>query len=189
MTTTLHIKNMVCPRCILVVENELKALGVDIKDVKLGYAQVVLPQGITLPIVDDKLKEFGFELIFEADSILAEEVKTAVLAYLKHIEQEGKEAKKLSDFISSKIGKNYNYISKIFSKQTGHTLEKYYILLRVEKVKELLDYAQLNVSEIALQLGYSSVHYLSNQFRRITGLSISDYKKRIRIDRGFLDDL
>nr|WKN35894.1 helix-turn-helix domain-containing protein [Tunicatimonas sp. TK19036] len=189
MTTTLHIKNMVCPRCIMVVENELKALGAEVQAVKLGYAEVTLPEAITLHIVDNKLKEFGFELLYDADSILAEEAKTAVLAYLKHLEQEGKNAKKLSDFVSSEIGKNYNYLSKIFSKQTGHTLEKYYILLRVEKVKELLDYDQLNVSEIALQLGYSSVHYLSNQFKRITGLSISDYKKRLRINRGFLDDL
>ncbi len=189
MTTTLHIKNMVCPRCILVVENELKAMGAEVQGVKLGYAKVKLPASLTLEEIDTQIKEFGFELIYEPENIMTEQIKIAVLEYMKHVQLKGKEAKKLSNFISSKIGKNYNYISKIFSKQTGHTLEKYYILLRVEKVKELLDYDQINVSEIALQLGYSSVHYLSNQFKNVTGFSISDYKKKSGTDRTFLDGL
>lgn len=189
MTTTLHIKNMVCPRCIMVVGNELKAMGVEVQGVKLGYAKVKLPASLTLEEIDTQIKEFGFELIYEPENIMTEQIKIAVLEYMKHVQSKGKEAKKLSEYISLKIGKNYNYLSKIFSKQTGDTLEKYYIHLRVEKVKELLDYDELNVSEIAMTLGYSSVHYLSNQFKKITGFSVSDYKKRMRADRSFLDDL
>ena len=180
---------MVCPRCIMVVENELNKLGAKVESVKLGYAQVKLPVSLTLEEIDIQMKKFGFELIHDPESILTEQTKVVVLDYLKHVESKGKEAKKLSEYISLKIGKNYNYLSKVFSSKTGNTLEKYYICLRVEKVKELLDYNELNVSEIAMALGYSSVHYLSNQFKKITGFSVSDYKKRMRTDRGFLDDL
>ena len=180
---------MVCPRCVMVVGNELKVLGAEVESVKLGYAQVTLPATLTLEEIDTRMKKFGFELIYESENILTEQTKIAVLDYLKHVQSKGKKAKKLSAYISLKIGKNYNYLSKVFSKQTGDTLEKYYIHLRVEKVKELLDYDELNVSEIAITLGYSSVHYLSNQFKKVTGFSVSDYKKRMRTDRVFLDDL
>ncbi|BDD13449.1 hypothetical protein MATR_02740 [Marivirga tractuosa] len=180
---------MVCPRCIMVVENELKTLGAKVRDVKLGYADVIIPATLTLEQIDLQMKKFGFELIHDPEGILTEQIKIVILDYLKHVHSKGKGAKKLSEYISLQIGRNYNYLSKVFSKQTGDTLEKYYINLRVEKVKELLDYNELNVSEIAVNLGYSSVHYLSNQFKNVTGFSISDYKKKSGTDRTFLDGL
>ena len=96
----------------------------------------------------------------------------------------------LSKFISKSIGRDYSSLSKLFSKEVGQTLEHYYILLRIERVKELLDYDELNVSEIARKLGYSSVHYLSAQFRKITGVSVTTYRKNTdTIGRNYLNEL
>ncbi|WKN45391.1 helix-turn-helix domain-containing protein [Tunicatimonas pelagia] len=173
----------------MVVESELKALGAEVQAVELGYAQVQLPATLTLKEIDAQLKKCGLELIYEPESLLIEQTKIAVLDYLNHVQAKGNNAKKLSEYIALKVGKNYGYLSKIFSKYTTDTLESYYIHLRVEKVKELLDYDQLNASEIAMTLGYSSVHYLSNQFKRITGFSVSEYKRRVKIDRESLDSL
>ncbi|AEL28281.1 MULTISPECIES: AraC family transcriptional regulator [Cyclobacterium] len=178
MITKLHIKNMVSPSCILVVENELKVCGVDIQSVRLGCAEVIISATISLEEIDLRIKKFGFELIYDKKTILIEQIKIAVLDYLKFVQKKPKNNIKLSAYISSRIDKNYNYLSKVFSKETGETLEKYYIHIRIEKVKEFLEYGQLNVSEIAIKLGYSSVHYLSNQFKKVTGFSISAYKKR-----------
>jgi len=173
----------------MVVENELEVMGAKVQEVELGYAQVTLPAKLTLEEVDAQLRRCGLELIYEPENVLIEQTKIAILDYLNHVKAKGKNAKKLSEYISLKVGKNYGYLSKMFSRHTNDTLESYYIHLRVEKVKEFLDYDQLNASEIAMTLGYSSVHYLSNQFKRVTGFSVSEYKRRVKIDRASLDNL
>lgn len=190
---TLHIKNMVCPRCILVIEREFKSLGADTIDIQLGYVTAILPEAFSLESLDKKLKEFGFELLRNREMIHVEQTKVAVQEYLLALEGK-KTDKPLSEYIGRKVGKNYNYISKLFSSQEGKTIEKYFIHLRIEKVKELVDYNELSLSQIAIKLGYSSVHYLSNQFKKITGISVSEYKKNSggnenRLDRRYLDDI
>lgn len=168
---------MVSPSCILVVKNELEVFDIDIHSVRLGCAEVIISATVSLEEIDLRIKKFGFELIYDKKTILIEQIKIAVLDYLKLVQKKPKNNIKLSAYISSRIGKNYNYLSKVFTKEIGYTLEKYYIHIRIEKVKEFLEYGQLNVSEIAIKLGYSSVHYLSNQFKKVTGFSISAYKK------------
>jgi AraC-like DNA-binding protein len=173
----------------MVVENELNSLGTVVQEVKLGYADVILPSTLTLEEIDFQIKKFGFELIYDVNIILIEQTKIVILDYLKLVQLNRNNALKLSTYISLRIGKNYNSISKIFSRQTGNTLEKYYIHIRIEKENELMDYDQLKVSEIAIKLGHSSFHYLSNQFKKVTGFSNSDYRKKARADRTILDGL
>lgn len=187
----LHIKNMICPRCETVIRLEMKSLGVKIVNIKPGYATVAVPDSIHLTTLEKKLSKHGFEILNDPESRLIEQLKTTVRDYLLLQETAVGQRKELpifSAFLMQQVGKNYAHLSKFFSKHEGRTLESYYIHLRIERVKELLDYGELNVSEIARKLGYSSVHYLSAQFKKVTGISISDYKKNAeKIGRTYLN--
>ncbi|MEK6480437.1 AraC family transcriptional regulator [Catalinimonas sp. 4WD22] len=189
--TKLHIKNMICPRCETVIRIEMKSLGIKVIDFRPGYATVVIPDSVNLTTLEKKLCNHGFELLNDPESKLIEQLKTAVLDFLllqETVAGPKKEIPIFSAFLIAQIGKNYAHLSKFFSKHEGRTLESYYIHLRIERVKELLDYGELNVSEIARKLGYSSVHYLSAQFKKVTGMSISDYKKNAeKIGRTYLN--
>lgn len=176
---TLHIKNMVCSRCIMIVRNELEALGANVFSVELGYASVCLPRELPMEKVVRKLQEYEFDLIKDQDTIILEQTKIAMIAFL-HMPHSERVQQSLSQFISYRVGKNYNYISKLFSKQINTTIEQYFIQLRIEKAKELLDYDELSLGQIANQLGYSSVQYLSSQFKKVMGISVSSYKKKMK---------
>ncbi|MEX2336802.1 MAG: AraC family transcriptional regulator [Fulvivirga sp.] len=184
----LHIKNMVCPRCIKVVTDELKALGAEVVHVELGYATIKFrtPE-ISIHRISEVLHAQGFELLQDEDEVLLESIKINLLAYLDHIEAT-KEPEQLSMFLSKKVGKNYSLLSKHFSKNTQLTIEKHFIHLKIERVKELLDYNELTLSQIAARLGYSNVHYLSSQFKKVTGKSVTAYKKGMPMRRS-LDGL
>ena len=184
----LHIKNMVCPRCIKVVSDELKAVGAEVLHVELGYASIKFPASETQNIrISEVLEKQGFELLEDENSVLLENIRINIIAYLAHIEN-NKEFESLSMFLRRKIGKNYSLISKHFSKNTHKTIEKHFIDLKIERVKELLDYNEFTLSQIASRLGYNNVHYLSSQFKRITGESVTNYKKG-KPKRKFLDVL
>ncbi len=175
--TTLHIKDMVGNSCIRFVKDALYRTGfIEVKRIELGEAEVYFdPQIITLNFINDLLKSQGFELIFENTTKLVEHIKTAVIQLVFY----GGNTNSLvrnSDYLSEKLGYPYQQLSKMFSEKTGTTLEKYIILIKMEKVKELVSYDQMTVSEIAFQMGYSSVQYLSNQFKQVTGLTLSEYK-------------
>ena len=173
----LHIKNMVCPRCIKVVSDELKALEAEVLRIELGYAKIKFhTSGITIHSISEVLEKQGFELLENEDDVLLENIRINLIAYLAHIEN-NKEFESLSVFLSKKIGKNYSLISKHFSKNNHKTIEKYFIDLKIERVKELLDYNEFTLSQIASRLKYSNVHYLSTQFKKVTGKSVTDYKK------------
>lgn len=174
--TQLHIKNMVCDRCIMVIKSELEALGIQVFHIELGYAQVSMPNNISQETIASRLNVIGFELLLDKGTILIEQTKLAAIDYLQ-IPTTEKQVKTLSKFIALRIGKNYNYVSKLFSKIEGRTIEQYYIHLRIEKAKELIDYDELSLGQIATKLGYGSVHYLSSQFRKVTGVSITGFKK------------
>ncbi len=182
--TILHIKNMVCDRCIMAIKNTLTSLGVQISHVELGYAQVKIPEAVSWEAIASELNELGFELLQDKDMVLLEQIKLAVIRFLQMPPAE-KETLSLSKFIASSVGKNYYYVSKLFSKVEGRTIEQYYIQLRVEKVKELIDYDEMSLGQIAAQLGYSSVHYLSSQFKKVTGISVSAYRKSTSGKGGF----
>ena len=190
---TLHIKGMICPRCETVISQEMQNLKARVVKIKPGYATVEVPTTVDLNLIAKSLRRHGFELLEDPEKRLVEQIKTATLDYLSHQQgaaMNGEKSSILSEFLSYTIGRSYSHLSKLFSKHEGRTLEHYYIGLRIERVKELLDYQELNISEIADKLGYSSGHYLSAQFRKVTGMSISDYRKDAdTIGRNYLSEL
>ena len=189
---TLHIKGMICPRCETVIRQEMQQLDANVVAIKPGYALVEVPGAVDLALIDKKLHRHGFELLKDPEQRLVEQIKTTTLAYLDRQQDATLRVNlpTLSDFLMQTIGRNYSHLSKLFSKHEGKTLEQYYIHLRIEQVKELLDYQELNISEIADKLGYSSGHYLSAQFKKVTGRSISEYRKDTdTMNRNYLNEL
>jgi len=184
----LLIKNMVCQRCILTVENILN-------DLKIPYHQVVLGEvDLAQKLSENELKEIGgqlnkvgFELIEKRVNKIIEDIKRAVIEYL-NLGMDN-ENLKLSSFIVKKIPYDYSYLSDLFSTIEGKTIEQFFILSRIEKVKELLVYDQLSLTEISYQTGFSSVHHLSAQFKKVTGLTPSHFKRIAADKRKYLDRL
>lgn len=184
----LHIKNMVCPRCIKVVREELTNLGLQVKKIQLGEASVVKSSPVNMEEITKVLEREGFELIKNPEEVMIEKVKLTVIELIHHSRKLDPSLRN-SDFISRKLGKSYSSLSKLFSKHENITLEKYIILQKIEKVKELLEYGELSLGQIAAQLGYSNVHYLSTQFKSVTGMSVSEYKSRKNNLRKFICDI
>ncbi len=175
-TEQLHIKNMVCPRCVMVVRDTLENLGFTVHSVELGRVVVEKPTGVSREALNRELQKHGFELLEGKSRQLVEQIKTLLIHYVQEFEDAG-EAPKVSEYVSSHMNQNYPALSSEFSHTEGITIEKYLIHLKIERVKELLSYGELTLSEIAYKLNYSSVAYLSNQFKQITGMSVTDYKK------------
>ena len=178
---TIFIKNMVCDRCIMVVQNELEKLGLDAKNIKLG--EVILSKEITSlekENLSKTLEPLGFEVIDDKKGRIIEKIKNIIIDLVHHQDSDVKT--NLSDVLSDKLHHDYNYLSNLFSEVEGTTIEKYFIAQKVEKVKELLVYDELSLSEIAFRLNYSSVAYLSNQFKKVTGLTPSHFKQ-IKVDK------
>lgn len=174
--SSLFIKNMVCNRCIMVVRQELEKLGLEIKNIKLG--EVTLGREATYKEreqIESVLVPLGFELIDDKKSRIIEKIKTIIIDLVHHQDNDSKT--NLSELLSSKLHHDYNYLSNLFSEVEGTTIEKYFIAQKIEKVKELLVYDELSLSEIAYRLNYSSVAYLSNQFKKVTGLTPSHFKQ------------
>ncbi|WP_029904492.1 AraC family transcriptional regulator [Prevotella sp. 10(H)] len=172
----LYIKNMVCNRCIMVVESELKKLGVEPFSVELGEVQ--LESALTKEQKEqltERLESLGFSLIDDRKGRLIEQVKTLIVELVHYNNNDLKI--NLSDYISEKLHHDYNYISNLFSEVEGTTIEKYFIAQKIEKVKELLVYDELTLNEIAFKLNYSSVAHLSAQFKKVTGLTPSHFKQ------------
>ena len=180
---------MVCNRCIKAVREELTKLGLKINSIELGKVeiqnQVKTPE---LEKINKVLYENGFELIDDKKSRIIDKIKTAIIE-LVHYEKEKAEHINISDFLAGEIGYDYSYISNLFSSVEGTTIEKYIINQKIEKVKELLVYDEFTLNEIAYQMGYSSVQHLSNQFKKITGLSPSHFKKIKDYKRKPLDEV
>ena len=171
----LLIKNMVCQRCIMTVENILKKNNADYSTVRLGEADLEKPLSEQqLTNIGNDLKQVGFELISGRTNKIVDDIKQLVMQYIA----QGDEKKmKLSSFITKQLHYDYSYLSDLFSSIEGITIEQYLIVQRIEKVKELLVYDQLSLTEIAFELGFSSVHHLSTQFKKVTGLTPSHFKK------------
>lgn len=172
----LHIKNMVCPRCITVVRDTLEGLGLTVNEVELGRASVEGGAKIALSTVNEELQKHGFELLREKEQQLIEQIKALLIRYVQELEKDD-EVPKLSEFLANQLHQHYSSLSTAFSQSEDITLEKYLIHLKIERVKELLSYEELTLSEIAYKLSYSSVSHLSNQFKQVTGMSVTDYKK------------
>lgn len=188
-STVLAIRNMVCGRCIRVVKEELENLGHTIKEIDLG--RVVLleePTNAEREIIQKVLTDNGFELIESQQAQLIESVKTLIIKHIHHKEEKSAWLN-FSDFLAKKTHINYFHLSKLFSSLEGITIEKYVILQRIERVKELLIYEEYNLSEISYQLGYSSVAHLSAQFKKVTGLTPTAFRKQVSPRRKALDEV
>jgi len=184
----IFVKNMVCQRCVMTVENVLRNLNISFNKVSLGEVEFSgKPANAELNNIQIALNHLGFELIDTRKNKIIEDIKQAVMQYLAL----GMDSQnlKLSSFITNKIRYDYSYLSDLFSSIEGKTIEQFFILQRIEKVKELLVYDQLSLTEISYQTGFSSVHHLSSQFKKVTGLTPSHFKKIGADKRKSLDDL
>jgi AraC-like DNA-binding protein len=171
----IYIQNMVCQRCKMVVKSELEKLGLHHTRVELGEVEV-------MEILSDEqrnrlnrgLKMAGLELMEDKRSMLVERIKIHIIELLDNQDEQIKT--NLSDYLSEKLNHNYTYLANLFSEVKGTTIEQFYLNHKIEKVKELLVYDELNLTEIADKLHYSSVSHLSNQFKKMTGLTPSHFK-------------
>ena len=187
-TPKLLIKNMVCQRCIMTVEHIFNELNISFTKVDLG--EVYLQQKLTdaeCKQLETSLQKVGFELIETRVNNIIETIKRLVLQYIDL--GSDNETIKLSSYITKTLAYDYSYLSDLFSSIEGKTIEQFFILQRMEKVKELLVYDQLSLTEIAYQTGFSSVHHLSAQFKKVTGFTPSHYKKIAEYKRKSLDKL
>lgn len=170
----LAIKNMVCPRCIQAVSDVFASMGITPLDVRLGeviVAETLTPQQHT--DLEQRLNAIGFELLNNQQQQLVEKIKSVIIRHIHELEDNHFA---FTHVLQDELNKEYSQLSKLFSEKEGITIEQYVILQRMEKVKELLSYREKTLSEIAYQLGYSSVAYLSAQFKKVTGLTPSQFK-------------
>lgn len=171
----LVIKNMVCNHCVEAVRRALDSIGMKVLGVELGRAEIDGDLSDTqLREAALKLQNAGFELIFDPDKELAESIKREVIAIVRSDELSDE---KPSDILAKRLHRDYRTLSRVFSEQEGRTIETYVILQKIERVKELLLDGQLTVSEIAWRTGYSSTAHLSRQFKSITGMTPSDFRR------------
>ena len=171
---TYYIKNMVCLRCIKAVEGMLTELNAHVADVRLGEA--LLTQPLSLSAVEQfrsQLAQAGFELLDDNHSQQIIKIKSIVIDHIHYLEDEKFSFPKV---LANELNKEYSQLSKLFSETEGITIEHFVILQKIEKVKELLAYKQMNLNEISYKLGYSSVAHLSAQFKKVTGLTPSQFK-------------
>ncbi len=179
---------MVCSRCKMVIKAQLENMGLRHLSVNLGEVEIEeeLSKEELLQL-DTTLRALGFELIDGKKSQTIEKIKNVIVKLVHHSNHNIKT--NLSAFITSQIHQDYNYLSNLFSEVEGTTIEKYFIAQRIERAKELIVYDELTLSEIADQLGYSSVAYLSNQFKKVTGFTPSYFKSLKEYKRKNIEEL
>jgi AraC-like DNA-binding protein len=177
---------MVCIRCQMVVKAELDKLDLQYYDVKIGEANIrgnITPE--QLEQLDSGLRKSGLELMDNNKSVLVEKIKNAIIELVHYSEEQIRA--NLSDYLSEYLQYDYTYLSNLFSDVKGTTIEKFYLAHKIERVKELIVYDQLSLTEIAYRMQYSSVAHLSNQFKKITGLTPTHFKELKNKRRKALD--
>ncbi len=183
------MNTMVCNRCIRVVREDLEKLGFKIQSIELG--KIVLEGDLSAEnfnAIGETLTTGGFELINDRQSQLIEEIKKVIIEHIYHL-REKPEHQNFSDYLARRAGHNYFHLSKLFSSVEGLTIEKYIILQKIERAKELLVYGEQNLSEIAYELGYSNVAHLSRQFKKVTGLTPTAFRKLTEPRRSSIDQV
>lgn len=187
-TMNLYIKNMVCNRCIMVVKQELENLGLNPIHVTMGEAVLKKnPSVKKMQQLNSRLFQLGFEILDDQKQKQIEKIKSLLIRKVQSGDVE--EHFSISEYLSTALHKEYSYISRLFSEVEGITVEQFFILQKTEKVKELLVYGEQNLSEISFLLGYSSVAHLSAQFKKVTGLTPSQFKKIGSTNRKSLDSV
>jgi YesN/AraC family two-component response regulator len=184
----LYIKNMVCIRCKMVVKDALMKLGLPYASVELG--EVDVQEDISPRQLDQfrsALLKTGLEVMDDKKSVMIQKIKNLIIEVVHYTEEPL--PVNLSEYLSQKLGLDYTYLANVFSEVQGTSVERFYITHRIERVKELLVYNELNLTEIAYKMHYSSVAHLSSQFKKITGLTPSHFKKLKCKRRSTLEDL
>ncbi len=182
----LHIKNMVCDRCNAAVRSILDSLDISYQSVILGEVESTEKvTGKLRTALKTALQAQGFDLLDDKKSKMIEKVKNILIALVQEEHQLDKI--NISEYVSQEIAADYGSLSQIFSDQEGYTIEHYFILQRIEKVKELLRYNEMSLSEIAIKMHFSDVAHLSNQFKKVVGCTPTAFKKFQRVDRKPLD--
>ena len=183
------IENMVCLRCVESVSEVANSLQLPVKDVRIG--KINFTRGLTqneIGKLSNALEKKGFELVKNRNQEIVTRIKSVLIDYLKHIEATDN-PENLSTFLSRNMPYNYSYLSQVFSREREITIEHYLIHLKIERVKELLEHKKYTLSEIALKLNYSSVQYLSNQFKSVMGKTVTEYLRQPDTERISLDQL
>jgi len=184
------VKNMVCSRCLKVIKQELQELGVTVLSLELGRLLVEAPKKTSNEIVEavtTVLHANDFEIVQKEEEMLVERMKVILIEQLQELPLHIKV--KTSELLASRLHKDYKTLSKLFSANEQTTLEKYFIKLKIEKVKELIQLKQHSFSDIGYLLDYSSVNHLSRQFKEVVGMSMTDYKNTGNWKRNFYDEI
>lgn len=185
---TIYIKNMVCNRCIAAVRQTLARHCSETVEVELGKATLAskLSDKHFLDVCKE-LEDLGFEVLDDRRQRTVEQVKTEIIKLIYNDDNHSRV--NLSEYLQSRLNRDYSSLSKIFSEESSKTIERYYIEQKIERVKELISYGELTLSQIADKMSYSSVAYLSSQFKAVAGMSPSAFKKQQDINRKKLDEL
>ncbi|MFC5623739.1 helix-turn-helix domain-containing protein [Algoriphagus winogradskyi] len=184
----IYVKNMVCPRCIASVSKTLDTLGLSYSSVDLGKIRLdSSPNNQQKIALAESLQADGFELLEDGKSSLISQIKSILIEQIQHSTNDL--SQNYSSFISEKLNHEYTYLSKLFSQVEGITIEKYITKVKIERVKELIFYNEKSLSEIADLLNYSSVAYLSSQFKKETGMTPTDFKNQVNRNRKSLDKI
>lgn len=179
------VKNMVCDRCKKVLATELQKNGFQVLSIALGEVHFKDDVSDSIDSIRQVLEQNGFELIEQLHEVLIADIKYSLIKLV----EESRTNKNVSEYLSNKLNKDYSVLSKLFSAKEGITIEKYFIRLKIEKVKELIQMNNKTFSEIAYDLNYTNSSYLAKQFKSITGMSMGDYKKSREWDRKSLDQI
>ncbi len=185
MKKTLYIKNMVCDRCKSKITQIIHEHKAEIKSIQLGKVEILVPASFDENKFAKDLSAEGFELVKNTEDQLVESIKVILVNMVKSTTF----PESISNFLSQELNKDYSFLSKLFKKKSGETLEKYLIKLKIEKVKELIQMQKYSFSEIAYQLNYNSISHLSGQFKTITGMTMSQYQESQNWNRLSLDKI
>lgn len=189
VTETLFIKNMVSNCCLILLKERLTAIGLKVNQISLGSVSVTYnKKKIAFSTIKSVIWSIGLDILENREQQLVEQIKIAIIELIHHMNNVDSIARK-ADYLVEKLGYSYSYLSRLFSSSEPITLEKYIILHKIERIKELIQAEEFTLSEIAFMMDYSSVQYLSNQFKKITGVSVSDFKKAPGLYKKSLDDL
>ncbi len=180
---------MVCNCCKIFLKEKLEINDIDVLEIKLGRARISYNDSeINHEKLESILHEYGFGLLEGKEEKLVTEIKVTIIELIHDLNNINSIVRK-SDYLVEKMGYSYPYLSKVFSEQEGHTLENYIIQQKIERIKHMLDENEYSLSEIAYMMDYSSVQYLSNQFKKITGITVSQYKRGSEIEKTGIDSL
>jgi AraC-like DNA-binding protein len=189
ITETIHIKNMVCNCCKLFLKEKFEESGIKVHEISLGKAKISYDKTATShEKINIILQKYGFSLLENREDKLVGEIKIAVIELVHHLNNVNSIVRK-SDYLVEKLGFSYPYLSKVFSEHERGTLEKYIILQKIERIKHLLKEEDYSLSEIAYMMDYSSVQYLSNQFKKITGVTVSQFRAGSEIKIRGIDEI